>query len=133
MFTVFISGDTILVQQAGAGVTFKGIVYEIHLENILVSFHLNFPGEGQRFNVCFQLNRTPLRRQHQALVASIPAPQRLLFPEVGQEGLAEPVSGVDSSITLFNDSIRQNIPQLIAIQSIILLRIGSAPFILFGP
>ncbi|TBU29435.1 P-loop containing nucleoside triphosphate hydrolase protein [Dichomitus squalens] len=126
-------GDAILAQQAGVGTTFRGLVHEIRQEDVLVSFHPDFPGAGQRFNVGFQLNRIPLRRQHQALVAKNASPQRLLFPNPGQEGLETPVSGVDSRRILFNSSIGNNVPQLIAVQSITQLRPGSAPFNLFGP
>ncbi|KAI1789433.1 P-loop containing nucleoside triphosphate hydrolase protein [Ganoderma leucocontextum] len=127
-------GDTILVQEAGVGRTFKGVVHDIRQEEILVSFHPDFPGgAGRPFNVRFQLNRTPLRRQHQAIVATIRSPRRLLFPELGDEGLEIPVTGADSHLALFNSSIGTNIPQLAAVMSIVQLRPGSAPFILFGP
>lgn len=126
-------GDTILVQEAGGGKTFKGIVHDIRQEEVAVSFHDDFPGAARPFNIRFQLNRTPLRRMHQAIVATIHSPQRLLFPELGDEGLEHPVVGADSRLTLFNSSIGTNAPQLAAVMSILGLRPGCAPFVLFGP
>ena len=61
------------------------MVHEIQDERVRVHFHLSFNTTGTRWNVRFQLNRTTLRRQHQALVARIPSPQRILFPFPGHD------------------------------------------------
>ncbi|PIL27838.1 hypothetical protein GSI_10992 [Ganoderma sinense ZZ0214-1] len=126
-------GDVILVQEGGGGRTFKGIVHDIRQEDVRISFHPDFPGASRTYNVRFQLNRTPLRRMHQAIVATIKSPRRLLFPEAGDEGLESPVAGTDSRLQLFNTSIGGNAPQLAAVESILQLRPGCAPFVLFGP
>lgn len=126
-------GDNILVQEAGAGATYKGVVHEVRSEQIFVNFHPSFQAIGRRYNVCFQLNRTTLRRQHQALCASIPNSARLLFPERGDECLDAPVSLQNAQLALFNSSVGTNAGQLQAIQSILQIRPRSAPFILVGP
>ncbi|KAI0691003.1 P-loop containing nucleoside triphosphate hydrolase protein [Cerioporus squamosus] len=128
-------GDTIQVQEANApaGRTYEGFVHTVRLDGIRVSFHRSFNAIGKLFNVCFQLNRVPLRRQHQALVVQTPAHQRLLFPKPTQAGLVQALGPNDSPITLFNKAISTNPPQLQAVKSILNLRPGNAPFPLFGP
>ena len=83
-------GDTIKVQASDENDnrTYEGFVHDVYMETIRVSFHGSFKSEGRRYNVSFQLNRVPLRRQHQALNSTPPNPGRLLFPIRGQEGLA---------------------------------------------
>ncbi|TFK80574.1 P-loop containing nucleoside triphosphate hydrolase protein [Polyporus arcularius HHB13444] len=126
-------GDTILVQASGGGQAFKGMVHEIQEERVRINFHASFHGTGTHYNVRFTLNRTPLRRQHQALVAPIRSPQRLLFPVSGFEGLERPVVASDLRLGLFNSTIGGNPAQLEAVISILQLKIGAAPFIVFGP
>ena len=109
------------------------MVHEIQDERVRVHFHLSFNTTGTRWNVRFQLNRTTLRRQHQALVARIPSPQRILFPVPGFEGLDTPFAAADSQLELYNSRIGTNPEQLEAINSILHLKTGSAPFIVFGP
>ena len=123
------------MQEAGvnAGHTFKGIVHSIRSEQVYVHFHTNFQAIGKTFNVRFQLNRTALRRQHQALAATIPHPERLLFPEDGHEGLDAPIGPDDAQIGLFNTTLSDNVVQRQAVKSIMELKFGSAPFIVYGP
>ncbi|KAI0747145.1 P-loop containing nucleoside triphosphate hydrolase protein [Daedaleopsis nitida] len=125
-------GDTIVAQNSTGGATFKGVVHEIRQEQVHIDFHPSFDGNG-RFNVRFQLNRTSLRRMHQALVASIPSPQRVLFPGPGFEGLDRPIAVSEAPVALFNSTIGQNAEQLAAIKAILHLRVGTAPYIVFGP
>ncbi|KAI0690995.1 P-loop containing nucleoside triphosphate hydrolase protein [Cerioporus squamosus] len=126
-------GDTILVQASGGGQTFKGMVHEIQEERVRINFHTSFHAAGTRYNVRFTLNRTPVRRQHQALIARIPSPQRLLFPVAGFEGLERPITASESRLGLFNSTIGTNPAQLEAVNSILNLKEGAAPFIVFGP
>ena len=119
--------------QGHDGPTFKGMVHAIEQEVVHISFHVSFQGDGRRFNVRFSLQRTPIRREHQALVATIPSPQRLLFPGPGFEGLERPIGVSEAGIALFNSSIGTNIPQLQAVKSILHLRPGTAPLIIYGP
>lgn len=128
-------GDAIKVQSAGttAKETHKGIVHDIGVDHVRISFHKSFVGTGRRFNVCFSLNRTPLRRQHQALTVTCPASRELLFPLPGHEGVAAPLHPTASPVTLYNAAIGNNAAQLQAVRTIINLREGSAAFIVFGP
>ena len=126
-------GDVILAQEPTGSQTFQGIVHEVRAEEVYVHFHATFQAIGRRYNVFFQLNRTTLRRQHQALLAPIPKPERVLFPEPGQEGLASPVPSGEAQFELFDSSISGNDHQLQAVKSILSLRLGTAPFIVFGP
>ncbi|RPD55533.1 P-loop containing nucleoside triphosphate hydrolase protein [Lentinus tigrinus ALCF2SS1-7] len=128
-------GDAIKVQAADGteGRTHEGFVHDVQMETIRVSFHGSFQAEGRRYNVSFQLNRVPLRRQHQALNSSLPNPGRLLFPDPGQEGLERPLGFNEDPVDLFNALISTNPAQLQAVKSILRLRQGAAPFIIFGP
>lgn len=129
------SGDAIKVQSAGTAAkeTHKGIVHNIAMDHVHINFHNSFVGTGRRFNVCFSLNRTPLRRQHQALTVTCPASRELLFPLPGHEGVAAPLHPTASPVTLYNAAIGNNAAQLQAVRTIINLREGSAAFIVFGP
>ncbi|KAI9061625.1 P-loop containing nucleoside triphosphate hydrolase protein [Trametes sanguinea] len=128
-----VPGDTILAQLGGAdGRTNRGFVHFVNRDSIRVAFHPSFKGNA-RYNVRFEYNRTPIKRQHQALLAPSTSSQRLLFPPPGFEGLREPISAAQAPLTLFNALISTNPAQLQAVKSIQHLREGSAPFIVFGP
>ena len=128
-------GDSIKVQAADGTDerTYEGFVHDVYMETIRVSFHGSFKGDGRRYNVSFQLNRIPLRRQHQALNSSPPNPQRILFPLPEQRGLERALGPNEQPITLFNPLIGENPAQLLAVKSILQLRPKSAPFDLWGP
>ncbi|TBU29420.1 P-loop containing nucleoside triphosphate hydrolase protein [Dichomitus squalens] len=128
-------GDAINVQAANGADerTYKGFVHDVYMETVRVSFHESFKAEGRRYNVSFQLNRIPLRRQHQALDASAPDPQRLLFPLPGQQGLGRALGQDEQPVTFFNPLIAANPAQTLAVKSILQLRPGAAPFVVFGP
>ncbi|OJT08299.1 hypothetical protein TRAPUB_838 [Trametes pubescens] len=127
-----VTGDTILAQIGGEGHTHKGFVHLVRRDDIRVSFNASFK-VGARYTVRFQYNRTPIRRQHQALLASSAASQRLLFPIPGFEGLAQAITPTQYPVTLYNTQIATNAAQLQAVKSILQLRTGAAPFIVFGP
>ncbi|OSD02639.1 P-loop containing nucleoside triphosphate hydrolase protein [Trametes coccinea BRFM310] len=128
-----VPGDTILAQMGGSdGRTNRGFVHFVNRDNIRVAFHSSFRGNA-RYNVRFEYNRTPIRRQHQALLAPSTSSQRLLFPAPGYEGLHQPISAAHAPVNLFNALISTNPAQLQAVKSIQHLREGSAPFIVFGP
>ncbi|KAH9887301.1 P-loop containing nucleoside triphosphate hydrolase protein [Cubamyces lactineus] len=125
-------GDTILAQQ-GDGRTHRGFVHFVRRDDIRVHFHSSF-NSGSSYNIQFQYNRTPIQRQHQALIAPCTSSQRFLFPLPGYEGLSQVVAPAGlPQITLFNAQIATNAAQLQAVKSILRLRTGSAPFIIFGP
>ncbi|EIW51636.1 P-loop containing nucleoside triphosphate hydrolase protein [Trametes versicolor FP-101664 SS1] len=127
-----VKGDAILAQIGGQGHTHKGYVHHVRRDDICVSFNASFKA-GARYTVRFLYNRTPIRRQHQALLASSAASQRLLFPIPGFEGLAQAITPAQYPLTLYNTQIATNAAQLQAVKSILQLRTGAAPFIVFGP
>lgn len=128
-----VAGDSILAQDQYGVVTFKGVVHEIRAQQVFLDFPAEFKAEGRKYDVYFQLNRTSLRRQHQALLTVILNVERLTFPEPGQEGLLSPIDTEDAPIQLINTSIESNPLQLLAVKAILTLRSGAAPFIVFGP
>ncbi|RDX46171.1 P-loop containing nucleoside triphosphate hydrolase protein [Lentinus brumalis] len=126
-------GDTIHAQNTnGNGHTHKGFVHDVRLQEIRVSFHSSFKVTG-RYNVRFEYNRTPIKRQHQALLARSTSSRRLLFPGPQHAPLDRIVQSHEASLTLFNDQIANNANQLQAVKSILRLKEGAAPFIVFGP
>ena len=127
-------GDSILAQSQYGNATFKGVVHEVRAQEVFLNFPPEFKAQGRLYNVYFQLNRTTLRRQHQALlIKDVPKLERLIFPEPDQAGLPSPVVSDEVPIELINTTIESNPGQLQAVQSILTLRTGAAPFILFGP
>ncbi|KAI0824891.1 P-loop containing nucleoside triphosphate hydrolase protein [Trametes gibbosa] len=128
-----VPGDVVLVQVNGTGGrTYRGYIHQVRRDDIRIGFHTSFDGNA-RYNVRFEYNRTPIKRQHQALLAPCTSSQRLLFPLPGHEGLVLALTPEQSTLTLFNAQIATNLPQYQAVRSILRLRTGSGVFIVFGP
>ncbi|KAH9930501.1 P-loop containing nucleoside triphosphate hydrolase protein [Epithele typhae] len=129
-------GDTVLAQRndRSNGRTYKGFVHGIQLDHIRVSFHSSFD-DTARYNIRFEFNRITICRQHQALTAPSVSSERLLFPLLGDQGVPNTMTDeqLQSPIATFNPLISTNVAQLQAIKSIVRLKPGSAPFIIFGP
>jgi helicase MOV-10 len=134
LLSLGISGDTILVQMNGAANDrwYEGHVHFVHEAEVALRFHRSFPKNvtQQRFDVRFQLNRMPLRRQHQALRVVHHA-VHLLFPL--STYIQSRTSSTRNRLTLYDQKIANNPRQLGAIQRILALPSTSAPFIIFGP
>ena len=81
----------------------------------------------------FEYNRTPIKRQHQALMAQSASAQRLLFPLPQHVPLDRVIDGNEFRITMFNTRISSNAAQFQAAKSILRMKHGAAPFIIFGP
>ena len=128
------AGDTILAQRAGSENerTHQGYVHEVRRDDIRISFHSSFK-DNERYNVRFQYNRTPIRRQHQGLLAPTMSAQRLLFPVPGNEGFEMPIKFSQHPHSLYDSRIASNAAQLQAVESVVNLRSGAAPFVIFGP
>ena len=126
------TGDTISAQIGNDGRTHRGYVHQVRRDDIRVAFHSSFKVTAS-YNVQFKYNRTPIKRQHQALLASSTSSLRLLFPSPGHEGLTQAIGATQYPLTLFNALIGKNALQLQAVKTILRLRSGSAPFVVFGP
>ncbi|KAG9000495.1 hypothetical protein FRB93_012700 [Tulasnella sp. JGI-2019a] len=90
---------------------------------------------NQHFDIRFRLNRTPIRRMHQALETSCLEP-RLLFPTpqiVQTLRMKKPSTGDMAGLAPFDRKIAQNAPQWLAVGAIAKLRPGAVPFVVFGP
>ncbi|KAI0293934.1 P-loop containing nucleoside triphosphate hydrolase protein [Russula brevipes] len=127
-------GDIVLVKENGTmeDEWFEGHVHTVGHEEVGLWFHHSFPGhESRQFDVRFQLNRTVLRRQHQALRAEHHAP-RLLFPESADVPASKATSS-KASLTFHDPKIENNPRQFQAVEQILALPSNSAPFIIFGP
>ncbi|KAI0634733.1 P-loop containing nucleoside triphosphate hydrolase protein [Trametes polyzona] len=111
-----------------------GYVHAVRLEHILVHFHRSFDVSGT-YIVRFSYNRTPIKRQHQALVTLSTSIRRLLFPLPEHAPLPHPLQSNDPEcqLSLYNTKISGNAPQLQAVASVLYMRPGAAPFIIFGP
>lgn len=128
------SGDSVLVQGSQDGrPTFRGFVHDIRLEHVCVKFHPSFKS-GWKYNVRFELSRTSVKRQHQALLTPpTESTERLLFPRSEHAPLDRAIPLYEDHSKLFNTQIGNNAPQLQAVKSILNMKEDSAPFILFGP
>ncbi|KAH9948070.1 P-loop containing nucleoside triphosphate hydrolase protein, partial [Amylocystis lapponica] len=129
-------GDRVEVQSSAldSDKCFEGWVHTVELNTVSLAFHKSFkPTAGQHFNIRFKLNRIPLRRQHQALSVTPPSLPRLLFPTSGHNGLTTAPTAASLPLTLCNPLLASNPEQLQAVRSILRMRQGAAPFIIFGP
>ena len=127
------AGDTILAQSQGSDTrTHRGFVHEVALDHVRVGFHSSFDGSAI-YTVRFQFNRTPIRRQHQAVLVQSTSSQRLLFPNPGDEGIELPIMPTQNPIDLFNPVIASNPAQLQVVKSVLNLKSNTAPFSIYGP
>ncbi|KAH9930534.1 P-loop containing nucleoside triphosphate hydrolase protein [Epithele typhae] len=127
-------GDIILAQALrkadSTGPTHRGFVHIVRNEDICVSFHSSFDG-ASRYNIRFEYNRIPLRRQHQALSVPSLSAQRLLFPHLDDQGILS--TPQPDNITTFNPLVALNSAQLQAVKLIVSLQPVAPPFVIFGP
>ncbi|KIY47323.1 RNA helicase [Fistulina hepatica ATCC 64428] len=128
-----LKGDTLLVRRVDGppGTWFSGRVNDIRETTVELSFHSSLQWtQSQRYVVRFKPNRTPWRRQHQALDRPFDE-ERATFPRTVDVPLSAP--GADHRLPLKNALVRDNERQLQAVTSILRLPKGSLPFIIFGP
>ncbi|KZT41659.1 P-loop containing nucleoside triphosphate hydrolase protein [Sistotremastrum suecicum HHB10207 ss-3] len=125
-----IVGDRFIVTPSTGTRRFEGFVHITQRDGVLLKFHESFHAyKGAKYNIEFRLNRTVLRRMHQA-VLSDNSPSRVLFPEPQDVIPAAPSLG---TMTLVNRSIASDSSQLFAVNAIKNQPPGSPPFIVFGP
>ncbi|KAF8320844.1 P-loop containing nucleoside triphosphate hydrolase protein [Clavulina sp. PMI_390] len=130
-----ILGDKIRVRVHGRdGPFYAGYVHMVEHEHVLLKFNYSFSAvRGQRFDVRFTLNRSSLRRMHQALAVAW-NPERILFPsERDIEFSTAPTEEEISDVRLVNRYLESNPSQKLAVTSILNQPPGSIPFIIFGP
>jgi len=127
-------GDILLAQPVGEdeGKWFSGRVHEVRLDEVALGFHESLYTAGKRFNIRFKLNRTPMRRQHQAMYEAF-VQARILFPDQIHVLSNEYPRPADINLQLYDTNIASNPSQRQAVTSIVERAPGSVPFILFGP
>ncbi|KAH9943568.1 P-loop containing nucleoside triphosphate hydrolase protein [Amylocystis lapponica] len=129
-------GDRIHLQPHGSKDRkwFEGYVHVVRKEEIGLRLHMSYREHqpNKLYNVRFTLNRTPLRRQHQALDSAF-HPDRLLFPLPGHVATRKIPSSADIKSHIYNKLITTNPAQIQAVASIVDQKPGTAPFIVFGP
>ncbi|KZS94817.1 P-loop containing nucleoside triphosphate hydrolase protein, partial [Sistotremastrum niveocremeum HHB9708] len=125
-----IRGDRFIVTPSNGTRRFEGFVHITQRDGVLLKFHESFHAyKGAKYNIEFRLNRTVLRRMHQA-VLSDNLPTRVLFPEP-QDVI--PPAPSSQTMTLVNRNIASDSSQLFAVNAIKNQPSGSPPFIVFGP
>jgi len=103
------------------------------LEQVALGFSITLPySPSARFNIEFKLNRTPMRRQHQAMLDAF-AQARILFPAAVHVPAGNYLQPGDVGLQLYDSKIATNPSQCQAIVSIAERVPGSVPFIIFGP
>lgn len=136
-------GDRILFQRQGggcAGQWYEGHVHVVRQNEVGLCFHSSFATGGwspsQRYNVRFKLSRIMIRRQHQALDSALFDSaldnDRLFFPTLDHVFEAGSIATVPST-AFYNALIGSNPRQTEAVNEIVALTPGSAPFIVWGP
>jgi helicase MOV-10 len=111
---------------------YQGHVHLVREAEVALRFHGSFPKlPSVQCDVRFQVNRLPLRRQHQALCANHYAPQ-LLFPQQAHVATSTTTLS-DHSMSFYDRKIANNPRQVQAINHILALPSTSTPFIIFGP
>ncbi|RHY23428.1 hypothetical protein DYB32_009204, partial [Aphanomyces invadans] len=142
------AGDKVLVNQPKSN-TMEGIITQVRLDGIYIAmppaFHRTHFDDHQKFNVRFVSSRTPVRLQHQGLLAlSPPIHETLLFPTLiglrtsqaawfGPPG-GDRVSAIDRQysrpINLEQARAIDDIEHLVATAS---SNAPLVPYLLFGP
>ncbi|KAF9057240.1 RNA helicase [Panaeolus papilionaceus] len=129
-------GDRILVQEQGSsdGKWYEGHVHVVRQHEVGLRFHTTFDryAAGRRFHIRFKLNRTPIKRQHQAM-DSLFTEDRILFPDVQHLDLLQSQMMKRVSLRVFNPLIAKNEPQVQAVRAMLTMPPGSLPLIIFGP
>ncbi|PPQ72286.1 hypothetical protein CVT24_004675 [Panaeolus cyanescens] len=129
-------GDRILVQEQGSldGRWYEGHVHVVRQHEVGLRFHSTFDryAAGRRFNVRFKLNRTPIKRQHQAM-DSLFTEERILFPDLRHLHELQQRMQARISLNPFNPLIARNEPQMQAIHAMLAMPPGSLPLVIFGP
>jgi helicase MOV-10 len=123
------------VQPAGIkeGKWFEGRVYVVTRDEVGMKLHGAFHAHKDKpCSIRFQLNRHPMRVQHQALATSN-LQERILFPEPRHVRSDIAPSPDELEGPRFDLRILDNPAQLQAVSSIVHCRPGSAPFVIFGP
>jgi hypothetical protein len=125
-------GDVVYIQREDAadGKWYEGVVREVLQQEVCLRFARAFRGRipGNQFSVRFGFNRTPMRRQHQALNAPFNE-ERVFFPVAGHIKASLP----GAPLVFKNGVIAANPAQKLAVETIIRLPPGSPPFVVFGP
>lgn len=130
-----ILGDRILVKPHASTKPkwWQGYVHRVGLTEVGLRFNKDFSAfKGQRVDVRFCLNRSVLRRMHQALDSGGLC-ERLLFPTSKNVLNPKPSSGTLKALNPINRVVGNNPPQRLAVSAIKNLRPGSPPFVIFGP
>lgn len=124
----------------GACVTDVNVFTRRHLAVLKVSLRLPTDfnlHKGSKFDLRFRHNRSTLRRQYRALMATLAPPRRLLFPSVSDFKPLRRLSKAEIDNLkyrqLVNRDIRDDSQQLQAVISILEQPQGSVPFIVCGP
>ncbi|KAL5498587.1 hypothetical protein ACEPAH_1941 [Sanghuangporus vaninii] len=131
-----IIGDRFFVKKSGSpdSPSYEGFVHHVENRFVLLQFHKKFSDKwstGQTYDVQFDLNRLVFRRMHQAVTRPSKG-SRISFPSLSQELQPAPVAFVNE-LRPFDSKIGDNEPQLCAVASIVCMKSGSVPFIIFGP
>ena len=138
MLTILNLGDGILVQAQGStdGKWFEGLVVDVRSEEVALHFTPSAKGSfsgwtaTRAYSIRFNLNRYPLRRQHQALNRPF-NDDRIFFPLAVH---VKPLTTFTPNVRpMYNPLIAANPAQLLAVKTILRLPPGSHPFIVYGP
>ncbi|KAF8343993.1 P-loop containing nucleoside triphosphate hydrolase protein [Cantharellus anzutake] len=129
-----ILGDLIEVRKMNhpSGPWFQGRVEEVERERVHLKFHENFGRqhiEGMQYEVHFKLNRSSLRRMHQAMSIQV-HDTRLIYPAINHVYGHVPEL---PSPGWFNRDIQNNLAQQRAVLMVMYAPRDSIPLLIHGP
>ncbi|KAF8906751.1 RNA helicase [Gymnopilus junonius] len=133
-------GDFILVSRSEDAETmntrtwYEGRVHQVHQNHVTLRFSDEFNTyKGTKFDVRFVLNRLPYRRMHQALTNKF-TPTRLLFPGPNHiQGLTRVLPSQIEQINPVYRPLGEDEEQKETVTAILNMKLGSVPFVVFGP
>ncbi|XP_013385978.1 RNA helicase Mov10l1 [Lingula anatina] len=135
-------GDKVVLSHPGdmeVGPQYEGYVHVVLSEEVLLKFHNSFHQNyyAEEYDVMFTINRTQLRRCHQAVRFSKHLGTKVLFPVQLHPKMPVPskssakVTGAKSSQHFFNTVL--NCHQRAAVSRILEGQSRPSPYVLFGP
>ena len=128
-----LKGDLLRINLLGKSKTWQGRAEKIEQEDVHLDLDASFPYiSGQKVEVRFVLNRSPLRFFHQGVKETSHLPTSILFPMPNDTlgALSEPrhYSG-----DILSSNVRQNDAQRTAVQAVVEGVHRSVPYVIFGP
>ncbi|TPX32696.1 hypothetical protein SmJEL517_g04200 [Synchytrium microbalum] len=122
---------TVMASDDPTETRYEGYTHRVEQEQVLLSFHDRFRQRvfvrGRKFNIMFQFNRTPIKRQHQALDLTKTLPREVLFPSIAPPRATSAKPADLSGLRGLNEE------QTAAVRNVVENSCSYLPYVIFGP